>query len=87
MLRPSILWTIIILNILILLNDIIGAFNLDRFLPENIEWIFCGGTVMLLLLIQSTFVYILAKFEITEYTLRTAVTANCVDILGISMNE
>ena len=31
--------------------------------------------------------YILAKFEITDYTLRTAVCGRSVDILGISMNE
>ena len=36
---------------------------------------------------QTIYVYILAKFEITEYTLRTVVTFEGVEIVGISVNE
>lgn len=51
MLRPSLLMTLIILNTLILLNDIIGALGLDERISKNLEWIYCNSTVILLFLI------------------------------------
>ena len=87
MLKPGFLWVILILNLILVFIDIIGAFELDDILSENNEWIYMNCMVITLFLVQLIYVYILGKFEMTDYTLRTIVTLEGVEILGISVNE
>ena len=87
MLKPGFLWVILILNLILVFIDIIGAFELDDILSENNEWIYMNCMVITLFLVQLIYVYILGKFEMTDYTLRTIVTLEGVEIVGISVNE
>ena len=87
MLKPGYLWTILILNLILVTIDVIGAFRLDAFLDEDYEWIFISTMVSTLFLVQAIYVYILGKFQMTDYTLRTRVTLEGVEIVGVSVNE
>ena len=87
MLKPGYLWIILFLNVVLIIIDIIGAFHLDGHLPEDYEWIYINCKIITLFLVQAIYVYILGKFEMTDYTLRTIVTLEAVEIVGISVNE
>ena len=90
MLKPSFLWTILILNILLVMTDVIGIFDIGPVVArfgKDLDWIYNSCVVVILLFVQVIYVYILSRFEITDYTLRTVVTLEGVEIVGMSVNE
>ena len=90
MLKPMYLWIILILNLILVIVDTLGILKMLTFknLDWNVDWMYECSLVIILFLVQTAYVYILTKFEITDYTLRTVVTfEGYVEVHGIGENE